>query len=150
MTETAVEKVPEEVPIPAEEIEICNCKKCRIKRFRAIQALGYLPKKPESKIVGKHEFLRMDNVDDKYFTYIEHKFELIPNTEMNECKVCQVKFSSEEIKEGGVSWCKVFTSPSQLDFKLGQLKAQGRKVIDAWKEWGGWTIKMMVPEEESA
>jgi len=138
------QSTPEEVPIP---VEICNCAKCRINRFRTKQAMGYLPVKPESRIVGKHEYLRLDGVNEKYLTEVKHQWSPDPVVDFATCKVCNVKLSSEEFEAfGAVSFCKVFTQPSTLDTKLTELKAAGRKVLSTTREWGGWTIKMMVPK----
>jgi hypothetical protein len=41
--------------------------------------------------------------------------------------------------------CYVENLDSTLELKLDELKAAGRKVLDARREWGGYTIKMMVP-----
>jgi hypothetical protein len=48
------------------KVEICKCVRCRIKRFRLTQSFSSLPTKPVSKIVGKHEYLRLDDVNDPY------------------------------------------------------------------------------------
>jgi hypothetical protein len=133
----------EEAPIP---VELCNCAKCRINRFRTKQAMGYLPVKPESRIVGKHEYLRLDGVNEEYFTKIKHEFEPDPIVEFGTCKVCDFKVSKEEFENYTIPFCKVFTQPSTLDTKLTELKAAGRKVLSTTREWGGWTIKMMVPK----
>ena len=144
-----VEPAPEEAPIPVEaSMEICKCVKCRIKRFHQVRALGFLPKKPLSRIAGKHEYLRLDDANDQYWTKIKHKFELEPIVDFGTCKVCDIKVSAEDFENGTVPFCKVFTVPSQLDIKLTELKGAGRKVVGTWKEWGGWTVKMMAPKEE--
>ena len=48
-------------------------RKQRIKLFRLKQALGYLPKKPEGKIVGKHEYIRLEESVTPYFVKVEDK-----------------------------------------------------------------------------
>lgn len=119
----------------------------RKQRFQALklkQLIGILPTKPESRIAGKHEYIRLENVNDPYFTRIEHK--LVKEVGATSCEVCSFFYTDaeEKIIEGLTTGpCDLVNNSSQLDLKLTELKAAGRKLLDIQREWGGWTIKVM-------
>jgi hypothetical protein len=116
-----------ELPLEApEQMELCKCKRCRIKRFRMRQAF-ILPTKPVARIVGKHEYIRLDEVNDRYWTYTAHDFEVSPVDEHQTCKVCNFSISKEDIVNGHSSYCKQVSNPSTLDLNLSALKTCGRK-----------------------
>lgn len=119
-------------------------RKQRIKLFKLKQSLGFLPKKPEARIAGKHEYIRLEQVNEYYFTKIEHKLVPKPECEYSVCEVCSLNISSQEdVEKGLIPPCSLVNNPSQLDLKLTELKVEGRKVLNVQREWGGWTIKMM-------
>lgn len=128
------------------KVEICKCVRCRIKRFRLMQSLSSLPTKPVSKIVGKHEYLRLDDVNDKYWTEFEHDLKVEEVTGRSNCTECSFYFTKEEVEAKYKALpCYVKNFNSTLDVKLQELKSLGRKVLNTRREWDGWTIKMMVP-----